>query len=164
MRQFFDFVRSEINELESRDADQLYECIRENLQEMGIKFTDSLDNQLYNEIEIQLKDLKMKTYTPGPWNVFAQKETSVISKSDYPFDADTAYFLGDLTDKDGNGGQTTDQCEANVRLINSAPDLLEALQSMYTMYKVLLEKSGGSDDSIMFNARTVIAKATGGAK
>lgn len=55
MRQFKDFVASELRELESRDVDQLYGCIRDNLQEMGIEFTEALDDELYLEIEIQLK-------------------------------------------------------------------------------------------------------------
>jgi len=54
-RQFLDFVRSELNELESRDVDQLYGCIRDNLQEMGLEFDDSMDDELYSEIETQLK-------------------------------------------------------------------------------------------------------------
>jgi len=52
--QYFDFVASELRELETRDVDQLFECLRDNLQEMGVEFTDALDNELYNEIEHQV--------------------------------------------------------------------------------------------------------------
>lgn len=54
MKQFTDFVRNELQELESRDADQLFECIRDNLQEMGVELNDALDEELYFEIESQL--------------------------------------------------------------------------------------------------------------
>lgn len=54
MNKFFDFVASELNELETRDVDNLFECIRDNLLEMGLNLTDKDDNDLYNEIERQV--------------------------------------------------------------------------------------------------------------
>ncbi len=53
--QFFDFVASDLQELETRDVDQLFECLRDNLQEAGLDMTDSMDNDLYSEIERQVK-------------------------------------------------------------------------------------------------------------
>lgn len=35
MRQYFEFVRSELNELETRDVDQLFDCLLDNLREMN---------------------------------------------------------------------------------------------------------------------------------
>ncbi len=55
MRQFYEFVRSELTELESKDVDQLFGCIRDNLQEMGVVFDIGLDDELYSELETQLK-------------------------------------------------------------------------------------------------------------
>ena len=55
MNQFAEFVRSELSELESRDVDQLFECIRDNLQEMNVEMTELMDDELYLEIENQLK-------------------------------------------------------------------------------------------------------------
>jgi hypothetical protein len=58
MNQFSDFVRSELNELESKDVDQLFGCIRDNLLEMNLQMSDAMDDELYSEIERQLKILK----------------------------------------------------------------------------------------------------------
>ena len=55
MNQFAEFVRSELSELESKDVDQLFECIRDNLQEMNVEMTELMDDELYLEIENQLK-------------------------------------------------------------------------------------------------------------
>ena len=55
MNQFAEFVRSELSELESKDVDQLFECIRDNLQEMNVEMTERMDDELYLEIENQLK-------------------------------------------------------------------------------------------------------------
>jgi len=49
--EFFDFVSSELKELETRDVDQLFECHRDNLMEMGFTMSDSQDDSLYSEIE-----------------------------------------------------------------------------------------------------------------
>jgi hypothetical protein len=63
MSQFSDLVKSELEELESKDVDQLFECIRDNCLEMGMKMTDQMDGELYREIERQLKRLpKPKKY------------------------------------------------------------------------------------------------------
>ena len=56
MNQFKLFVASELSELESRDADQLFECISDNLTEMGVQLNDSLNAELYGEIELQLSN------------------------------------------------------------------------------------------------------------
>lgn len=55
MNKFKIFVSSELKELATRDADQLFSCIRDNLQELGYELTDDDDDHLYNEIETQLK-------------------------------------------------------------------------------------------------------------
>lgn len=87
-------------------------------------------------------------HTPGPW-LCADMAVEYVVYSDGRVQARTdAHAEVDA---------------ANARLIAAAPDLLEALQSMYRMYAVLQAKSGTSDDSIMFDARRAIAKATGGA-
>lgn len=55
MSQFKDFVESELNELESRDVDNLFAMLRDNLQEMNFEMSDALDDELYSEIERQVK-------------------------------------------------------------------------------------------------------------
>jgi len=55
MRQFLDLVRAELSELESKDVDQLFGCIRDNLLEMGFNMNDDRDEELYSEIQLQLK-------------------------------------------------------------------------------------------------------------
>lgn len=54
MRQFFEFVRSELTELETRDVDQLFDCIKENLEDMGVRFDEGLEDELYEEIRSQV--------------------------------------------------------------------------------------------------------------
>lgn len=51
-----DFVESELKELETRDADTLYECIAENLVDMGVEFQgpdlwDAIQHCLKNEVK-----------------------------------------------------------------------------------------------------------------
>ncbi len=54
MRQFKSYVESELNELESRDPDTLYICIKENIEDMGFVLTETMDEELWNEINTQL--------------------------------------------------------------------------------------------------------------
>ncbi len=49
------FVTSELAELESRDVDQLYGCLQDNLVELGVDLTQGVCERLYSEIETQLK-------------------------------------------------------------------------------------------------------------
>ena len=49
------FVASELSELETRDPDQLYACIADNLEEMGVKFEPET---LYELIEEELRGAK----------------------------------------------------------------------------------------------------------
>lgn len=50
-----EYVASELKELETRDADTLYACLIDNLDEMGVPITSILKETLYAEIESQLK-------------------------------------------------------------------------------------------------------------
>lgn len=52
MRPYFEFVASELRELESRDPDQLFECLKDNLEEMRVLVNET---DLYNEIECQIE-------------------------------------------------------------------------------------------------------------
>ncbi len=52
------FVESELKELESRDADQLYACLQDNASDLGVGLTESFCARLYSEIETQLEDLE----------------------------------------------------------------------------------------------------------
>lgn len=54
MNQFTETVKSELNELESRDADQLFGCIRDNCQEMGLEMSEEMDDELFEAIETAL--------------------------------------------------------------------------------------------------------------
>lgn len=47
-----EFIASEIEELESRDVDTLYDCISDNIREMGLEYEPDF---VYEEIERQLK-------------------------------------------------------------------------------------------------------------
>lgn len=49
--EYTEFVQSELTELESRDVDTLFECIRENIIDMQGNVDDDL---LFEEIEYQL--------------------------------------------------------------------------------------------------------------
>ena len=55
MSQFREFVKEELCELDSKDPNTLFDCIRDNLIEMGVNMCNALDIELMNEIEIQLE-------------------------------------------------------------------------------------------------------------
>lgn len=99
-------------------------------------------------------------HTPGPWH-FHKKQSEFAFRIDAAGDdwqeLATVYQVPPYT-------HLMEQGEANARLIAAAPELLEALTRMREMYQVLLEQTGGRDDSILFDARRAIAKATGGAE
>jgi hypothetical protein len=50
--EYTEFVQSELTELESKDPDTLFVCIKENLIDMGIEVDDEI---LHSEIERQLE-------------------------------------------------------------------------------------------------------------
>ncbi|NJO65049.1 MAG: hypothetical protein HC836_45155 [Richelia sp. RM2_1_2] len=52
MSDLADFIKSELSELESRDIDTLYECIIENLRDMGYPHDP---DDVYEEIQAQLQ-------------------------------------------------------------------------------------------------------------
>jgi hypothetical protein len=90
----------------------------------------------------------MNTFTPGPWRrgkykVFSEDESLVAHTR--------------------STGLASDADEANARLIASAPDLLEALQMIYseTADYIRLNNLGGIDNQCMQLSRAAIAKATG---
>lgn len=81
----------------------------------------------------QIRDLrKMKTtaptkHTPGPWTARAPKPGTVAQG----YISDVSQLgIGGLTVADCVMGWTTEECEANARLIAAAPELLEALRSV----------------------------------
>lgn len=98
-------------------------------------------------------------HTQGPWFVDTESPTDVrtdgINKMMWIVDASVGH--------DDSNIAGMQEREANARLIAAAPELLEALVSMERLYMTLLKKSGSIDDSIAFNARQAIAKATGDA-
>jgi len=53
--QFLDFVAAELRELETRDVDQLFDCLKDTLEEMGCVVENNTAAQLYNEIERQVE-------------------------------------------------------------------------------------------------------------
>ena len=56
---FEEFVASELRELESRDVDNLFDMIKENLQTAGFEFDAETDDELYSIIEKQVAVLKL---------------------------------------------------------------------------------------------------------
>lgn len=84
------------------------------------------------------------THTPGPWRVFASYDPLVIATDDA---GEKIAYMSD------RGYEPTN---ANARLIASAPDLLEALQSYVAWVEDVDQPSIDPEEMI----RAAIAKAT----
>ncbi len=82
----------------------------------------------------------MSAHTPGPW--FYEK----------PFFVTTNHHAICRMKN-----TLRDDTEANARLISAAPDLLEALMDLTTLYEI----SSGRDPVFVSKARAAIAKARG---
>jgi hypothetical protein len=94
------------------------------------------------------------THTPGPWQIQFWNDSARPSRRDTPVittGKDAIGELFNLWDEDGEDREA--ERLANARLIASAPEMLEALQS--------LTHPMASDDDLQ-NALAVIAKVKGG--
>jgi hypothetical protein len=105
-------------------------------------------------------------HTPGPWRV----NTDDLSSSVYGYVFSETMAICRVF-LDGN------ECEANIRLIAAAPDLLEALKDMIEIFKDVPEavivnydepeepKTQWDYDAfnILWKARSAFSKATGAA-
>lgn len=97
------------------------------------------------------------SFTPGPWSVNANSEQSDPDKLSVEI-GDGAYFICQV---DGGIHQ-----KANARLIAAAPELLEALESLFDDYKQLADSGDCGcwlleDQEVGKKALAVIAKARG---
>ena len=108
----------------------------------------------------------MSKHTPGPWQIYdcefavrvgieGGNKTSVIT-------------LGAKGDDSGVWGETTEQAEANARLIASAPELLEALKAAMAFIDshvadpdITTEMAQRYAELINLNPHEIIAKAEG---
>ena len=81
------------------------------------------------------------THTPGPWNVYFDDEGVVIRAG------------GDVMGMTINGLQM----EANARLIEAAPEILDMLKGWIERY----EQGRCPDGALLGNTRQIIAKAEG---
>lgn len=94
----------------------------------------------------------MNKYTKGPWTVSGESTLNIIS-----FDTPKGRKVCSLLSQN-----IEDQ--ANASLIAAAPELLEALQRVnqcfYSQYKDLKSE----EIEVLKHVRSLIAKATGGAK
>lgn len=109
---------------------------------------------------------KMSKHVLGPWEaliVSDYKPNSVLETY-----IKKIAIVGPVKE---NGGQShiadvslqfgENQSSANANLIAAAPDLLEALKSMYRIYSILAAATPTKDDSFMIEARKAIQKAEG---
>jgi hypothetical protein len=87
----------------------------------------------------------MSAHTPGPW----------IRKGDWIHGTPESGASQGIAQILGNCG-CTKTTEANARLIASAPDMLDALQSVCDAY-------GDCDTLLMAQVKAALAKAKGGA-
>jgi hypothetical protein len=99
----------------------------------------------------------MSAHTPGPWHARQWQCRAVTSVGRI---SDNALGFEQIAECSANGRQvSTEQEEADARLIAAAPELLEALEDLIDAHAVPSTacKERGAYDK----ARAVIAKATG---
>lgn len=99
-------------------------------------------------------------HTPGPWQVLPLYTNRSVYPIGAKIDANASSILAEVNSQGG----TSDDCQANARLIASAPELLEALRLLIGQLEGIKPKSGVHSSSLnadMAIARSAIAKATG---
>lgn len=98
--------------------------------------------------------MKTKSHTPGPW-------TYIYSGVGLDLKGNNGnYLIAEfpcLAKEDGTAYHPSEEDSANLRLIQAAPDLLEALQQLVS----LIDDKEGTGD--MHQARSAINKAIGNA-
>ena len=90
----------------------------------------------------------MSAHTPGPWTAKTYSTETVRDA--------VGIYAGTLQVVPDIAGRSIEQCDANIRLIAAAPDLLQALL-------IIDANAAESVDWIRRVAREAIEKATGGA-
>ena len=108
----------------------------------------------------------MSKHTPGPWSV------GKVSHKKQRVDIDSLHADQTLGHQTWRGLARAYGCEdmpaegtavmlANARLIAAAPELLEALEQMVSVFLDTEGRHGESENDAMDAARAAIAKATG---
>jgi hypothetical protein len=100
-------------------------------------------------------------HTPGPW----QDNDAGRIYAPVPVGADEAPFVADCCNNPGSSQCTTRE-KANASLIAAAPELLEALESLFddwlTLVDIDLDEENPDCLAIEANTRAAITKAKGG--
>lgn len=91
-------------------------------------------------------------YTPGPWHMFNDFSPNGVQVAGCHASTGSLADVAHCHGFDAN--RSTDEVEANARLITAAPDLLAALQ------RVVAEAPADALDDWYANAQAVIAQAT----
>ena len=93
-------------------------------------------------------------FTPGPWEVAGPCCDAVGT------DFDSTWYKAICERPPHTGGKLTDEYNANMRLIAAAPELLEALQSLFiaTLYGV---RNSSAMNSALEKSQDAINKALG---
>jgi hypothetical protein len=95
----------------------------------------------------------MSAHTPGPWSLFPTEVGWIVNQKGGPG------YVGTLSKVSHRAAQ----CEANARLIASAPELLEALQAIASIDLANVNQyARGWVEHAQVIARAAIQKATAG--
>jgi hypothetical protein len=86
------------------------------------------------------------SFTPGPWE---KRDLRIQSKGNYVADCDAGYMF------------SSEERQANARLIAAAPDLLSALERCLPFVDSIRALSGGDGNLTALTARAAIAAAKG---
>jgi hypothetical protein len=107
-------------------------------------------------------------HTPGPWYVLpaSPDENPGIEASDLPLSIVVWGCAQNCLDDGGGRGRTAEEAIANAALIAAAPEMLEALESVWPF---LQEDDGNGCNSPPYQAainaaRAAISKAKGGTR
>lgn len=119
--------------------------------------------------ERNLGDGEMSKHTPGPWLISRDKfgEINIETSKRGGCVFVIANDVGGEVRKDEKGKWSDkSEVEANARLIEAAPELLEALEKLLACWRSTCSANGWDPDHVVqaTNAADVIAKATGAAE
>jgi len=96
--------------------------------------------------EPQEPPVEAVAFTPGPWE---KRDLRIQSKGNYVADCDAGYMF------------SSEERQANARLIAAAPDLLSALERCLPFVDSIRAMTGGDGDLTALTARAAIAAAKG---
>lgn len=103
-------------------------------------------------------------FTPGPWELIAEPELTVVIASGEPRIDNKAFGVALIPHGDGANAIPWETKEANARLIAAAPDLLAACQATVEMFDAMFSLFGplqGREGSVRQMLVASISKATG---